>query len=165
MKFKINKNNTLYEVLLDLHERGRDCENAAKDWIKKRFGKERKFASPDSVLFGGIAAVQLPQALKGWKCLSAKYKLYEPKTPLAKKQIKALPVVEKQELKDLLQYANYPTPSGINTVPSVYMGEDYALVSVPDMVRGYEPLSEMGEILGSEYNRLYDLAEIWRKNN
>lgn len=163
MKFKITKDKSLYGELVELHLRGNECETAAREWIKKRFGKVRPFANPEGVLWGGIAAVQMPMVVKGWVSFGpARYKLYAPKLSIAKKQLAALPVVTKQELKDLLQYANYPTPAGINTVPSVQLGKDYALVAVPDMVRGYEPLGAMEEILGSEYNRLYDEAEDWR---
>lgn len=78
MKLKINSESPLYAALHDLYERGKAADDAATEWIKKRFGKFHDFASPDGVLWGGIAAVQLNQAKKGWKQVSARYKLYAP---------------------------------------------------------------------------------------
>lgn len=163
MKLKINSDSPLYEALADLHQRGKVADDAATAFVKNRFGKELNFANPDGVLWGGMAAVQLKQAKKGWKQVNARYKLYAPTLLRDINATKALPVVLKQELKDILQYANYPCASGINTVPSVTMGDGYALVNVPDDVRGYEPLEAMVEILGSEFNLLFDLAEEWQK--
>lgn len=165
MKFKIDKSSPIYDSLVNLHKYGKVCEDAANEWVKNKFGKKLNFASPEGVLWGGVAAVQFISAKKGWKQINARHKLYAPQRDIDKKSAEALPVVTKQELKDLLAYGNYPCPTGINTIPSVTLGDGYALIAVPDAVRGYEPIDGMVEILGSEYNTLYDAAEAWNSRD
>jgi len=164
MKFKITADSPLYEALLELYSHGLFCEEAARNWVFGYFRQIHPVARPEGVLWGGIAAVRLPNRRMGWKPFAhSKYKLYEPTPQYIKDELGRLPRVTKLQLKEILEYGNYPCPTGINTVPELNIGDGYALVGVPDAVRGYEPLEGMEEILGSEYNRLNDAADEWRK--
>lgn len=163
MKFLILGESPLFAALHALHVRGKKCEDAAKEWIVNRFGKELQFAGPDENIWGGVAVVQFKSAKKGWRQVSGEYKLYSPTRLVDINAIKKLPKVLKSEVKTLLKYGNYPAEKGINTIPSMQLGDNYALISVPDEIRGYEPVEGMQEILGSRYNDLFDMAEEYKK--
>lgn len=169
MKFKVEQHNALssplFDALKDLFTEGQRCEDLAEGWLVRNTGGPRKFGSPDSALFGGIAVVQFlgkpkPKP-KEWRRFDVTRDLYQP-TLKMQQELSKLPTVAKDRLRELLSYGRYPSPRGINTVPSIIIGEDYALIAVPDHVRGYEPVTGMVELLGSEYNVLYDAAERFR---
>jgi len=162
MKFKVEQSHPLFAELRDLFTEGQRCEDKAEGWLVRNTGRSRKFGSPDHALFGGIAIVQLPSNRNGWKCVDRKRRLFKP-TGATEQAVNKLPTVPKDRLRGLLNYGRYPGPRGINTIPSVNIGEDYAIIAVPDHVRGYEPVDGMRELFGSEYNRLYDAAEEYRK--
>lgn len=160
MKLKIEGDSALYKALLELYERGEDCHKQATRWVVSTFKRKLYFVPPKGVIFGGVGAVHFKHAHGGWALVDAKRKLYAPKHKSYVESAARLPVVTKQELKDLLHYGNYPCAEGINTVPTVTRGPEYFLLSVPDDVRGYVWSGlAMSEILGSEYNSLRDLAE------
>ena len=169
MKFKLDQHgplsNFLFEQLRDLFSEGQRCEDLAEGWLVRNTGGPRKFGSPEEALFGGISVVQFlgkpkPNA-KEWRRIDVARDLYQATTDM-RKELSKLPTVSKDRLRGLLDYGRYASPRGVNTVPSVIIAEDYALISVPDHVRGYEPVTGMVEILGSDYNVLYDYAEAER---
>lgn len=159
MKFKILKGTPLFDKLIDVKTKIRDC-NAAAFALVKEMGYER-MRGKEMVLAGGISSIEIKGGKPdGWRVAFAEKtkdeyfpsKLKQNKEILSK--ISALPVVGYEELNDILDY-DFHKHEGkrLSFHPAVIWKEDFILVSVAEYMY-YQPAKDMVEILESEYMKL-----------
>ena len=162
MKYKITpeSNKDLFDKITALFKRGEECNKAANDWIINHFGEFKPYAIPYSSMFGGILAVRLDKKPDGWRVEGKDWQnLFAPKANNKKvlAELKQLPMVKSDELKELLSYKNYSGPSSnrfgftMNSRPGVIVEDEYILL---DASNQWKPIAGVVEILESEYNML-----------
>lgn len=158
MKYKVLKGTDLFKKLDALRQRMTDCNNAAFDLVKEIGYK--KMRGKNMVLAGGISTIEIPGGQpNGWRKNHWGLKdEYYPKKNKANKEllarIEALPVVEYEELNEILKFDSHDSDSNkMSFHPGVYFEKKEILIDISRHYRRYKPVKGMIEILESEFLR------------
>lgn len=161
MKFKILKGTALFDTLESVIEKMRACNAHAKA-LMSEFNADGYSKSRNGIA-GGIAAFNFTDPTKkpqGWKAMERGYtNWFFPKA--AEKdlisRISQLPIVETSAVSEPLNYQNQSWMNNermvFSELPAIKFFDDYILVDVNSKAE-YTPVSDMVEILESEYKEL-----------
>lgn len=164
MRFKIVKTSPLFSKLQELSAKITKVEAASRALVKKMGFKE--FRPQSFVLAGGISAVASATKIEGYAYAfgpKSQHELFPKKIKANKElldEINNLPVVEYEELNNILKYDGRKSNEGngrgglrISLHPGIVFKKNVVLVDTADYV-DYKPITGMKEITTSEYNKL-----------
>lgn len=167
MYFRIPKGTETFNKLQALHQLIEKARASARKLVKT-FGGTGEYCGEQQSIGGGIAGVEFKEKPEGWKMVGEKYqKLFMPKADQKElwKKIKALPVIEYDELNKIVGFDGPQTAidsRGIAWINSVGMvwGTQYMLMEVAKGCK-FKPNKDMTEIVESEYQKLekYELGK------
>ncbi len=164
MKYKVSKGTELFKKLDDFEKEMKRCNKAAFDLVEQLGYKTMR--GKYATLAGGISSIVIEgTAPPLWKKCANGSKEYFPMKRNANKEllekIRALPIVEYDDLNKLLKYDPWKRKNAddrrISFHPGFICRKGYFLISVASYVK-YKPLPGMVEILESEYEKLQTKA-------
>lgn len=160
MYFKVEKGSPLYDNLIDLMKKAKYVQEEARKLVFEL--GYLQYRQRSWVLWGGISSILIPKdkpVPKDWSKADDGYmpRKYRKSTRDLAEKIKQLPVVEHDELNDLLGYdsnsSKTPYRTSFHPAFKYIKDKELFLISVADYMI-YTPVDGMTEILSSEYNAL-----------
>jgi hypothetical protein len=149
MYYKINKSTELFKKLTEIKEKAIVCDKEARK-IVVSFGAEHYIQS-SFYLGGDICGIKLPEKPEGWKMVESGY--YLPKRIKANKEINdKIDALEKVPQHHLKRELGLDMFSGYK----IKLGSEEILFAPTKPLNDNAPLSDMQEILGSEFEKLYN---------
>jgi hypothetical protein len=165
MFYKILPGSPLFDRLTKLKEKMYECNNKALDFAKNEMGYST-IRGGHHVLAGGISAIQSKDKPKGYKAaykgrdVEAWFPADTTKNAELLARIKALPVVEHEDLNKLVKYDSWSANETDNRIcfyPATHFSAKYILMKFPDFVTNYKPTKDMIEITNLEYDKLFKI--------
>lgn len=164
MKYQIKKGCELFDKLTELNERMLLVHKTAQEYATSLGGG--KVATTGRYLSGGIDAIEFEKKPEGWRHVGRDYQmLFYPKTSLKKviEEIRKLPIIEFDELNALVGFSAPQTVSNANGLTwvksvSMYWHKNFILMETVDGTT-YNPIENVVEILGSEFDKLLKLIK------
>jgi hypothetical protein len=165
MKYKVIKNTETYNRLVDLEKKIIDANLQTKNVVELVSGL--RYCANQNSLAGGISAIEFKTKPDGFKSVGNKYQsLYYPKASNKKvcDLINNLPKIKYDELNTIVDFKAPQTISTenslcwVSTVGIIFHKENI-LINVNNGC-DYTPLSDMIEIVESEYENLKNNGKV-----
>jgi len=165
MKFIIKKGSKVYDQLRELEKKIIAAKKAAQK-LRKELGAEDLATNSDHIA-GGIDALQFQKQPDGYRKVGQPWqRLYYPKADYLKKnkelakKLRELPVVEAEELNDIVKFDGMQMLEGdgaalltIVKCVGITCGKDYILMNTHEGAK-YKPIPGIVEIKESEFQKM-----------
>lgn len=158
MKFKIEPGCDLFDQLQQLKEQGLRFSKVASGWVAENCPGATGHCHAHNAIWGGIGGVHYNIKPEGWKHVGPSCQSFYMPYRRDKKlweAIAGLPIIHRNEFKDLIGYGMYRGNGIISRMPGFRFFDNAILIDTSECSHGeYIPKQGMVEILESVYIKL-----------